>query len=60
MNFRTNGVFLDESAFHINLKRSMAWSKKKKKIACCGHSAQNPSTNNNDFMCDLCFRFNKV
>ena len=24
----TNCVFLDESAFHINLKRSMAWSKK--------------------------------
>ncbi|ORE01679.1 hypothetical protein BCV72DRAFT_320557 [Rhizopus microsporus var. microsporus] len=28
MDFRTNCVFLDESAFHINLKRSMAWSKK--------------------------------
>lgn len=24
----TNCVFLDESAFHINLKRGMAWSKK--------------------------------
>ena len=29
IDFRTNCVFLDESAFHINLKRSMAWSKKK-------------------------------
>ncbi|CEG75082.1 hypothetical protein RMATCC62417_10188 [Rhizopus microsporus] len=29
MNFRTNCVFLDESTFHINLKRSMAWSKKR-------------------------------
>ncbi|GAB2960790.1 hypothetical protein GCM10027028_66410 [Streptomyces sundarbansensis] len=28
IDFRTNCVFLDESAFHINLKRSMAWSKK--------------------------------
>ena len=28
MGFRTNCVFLDELAFHINLKRSMAWSKK--------------------------------
>ncbi|ORE11845.1 hypothetical protein BCV72DRAFT_317998 [Rhizopus microsporus var. microsporus] len=28
MDFRTNCVFLDKSAFHINLKRSMAWSKK--------------------------------
>jgi transposase len=28
MNFTRNCVFLDESAFHINLKRSMAWSKK--------------------------------
>ncbi|KAG1147090.1 hypothetical protein G6F37_009566 [Rhizopus arrhizus] len=28
MDFTTNCVFLDESAFHINLKRSMAWSKK--------------------------------
>ncbi|KAG1163202.1 hypothetical protein G6F37_001443 [Rhizopus arrhizus] len=28
MNFTTNCVFLDESAFHINLKRSIAWSKK--------------------------------
>ncbi|ORE05716.1 hypothetical protein BCV72DRAFT_330256 [Rhizopus microsporus var. microsporus] len=28
MDFRTNRVFLDKSAFHINLKRSMAWSKK--------------------------------
>ncbi|CEG78177.1 hypothetical protein RMATCC62417_12822 [Rhizopus microsporus] len=28
MDFRTNCAFLDESAFHINLKRSMAWSKK--------------------------------
>jgi hypothetical protein len=28
MDFRTNCVFLNESAFHINLKRSMAWSKK--------------------------------
>ncbi|KAL1932982.1 hypothetical protein VTP01DRAFT_8660 [Rhizomucor pusillus] len=27
MNFLTNCVFLDESAFHINMKRSMAWSK---------------------------------
>jgi hypothetical protein len=27
MNFMTNCVFLDESAFHINLKHSMAWSK---------------------------------
>ncbi|ORE07710.1 hypothetical protein BCV72DRAFT_325665 [Rhizopus microsporus var. microsporus] len=25
MDFRTNCVFLDESASHINLKRSMAW-----------------------------------
>ena len=24
----TNCAFLDESAFHINLKRDMAWSKK--------------------------------
>ncbi|KAG0817207.1 hypothetical protein G6F18_008281 [Rhizopus arrhizus] len=28
MDFMRNCVFLDESAFHINLKRSMAWSKK--------------------------------
>ncbi|KAG1035679.1 hypothetical protein G6F43_013190 [Rhizopus delemar] len=28
MDFTTNCVFLDESAFHINLKRGMAWSKK--------------------------------
>ena len=28
MDFTRNCVFLDESAFHINLKRSMAWSKK--------------------------------
>jgi transposase len=28
MDFRANCVFLDESAFHINLKRSMVWSKK--------------------------------
>ncbi|ORE11572.1 hypothetical protein BCV72DRAFT_324531 [Rhizopus microsporus var. microsporus] len=28
MGFRTNCVFLNESAFHINLKRSMVWSKK--------------------------------
>ncbi|CEG81748.1 hypothetical protein RMATCC62417_15909 [Rhizopus microsporus] len=28
MDFRTNCVFLDESAFHINLKCSMVWSKK--------------------------------
>ncbi|CEG81694.1 hypothetical protein RMATCC62417_15859 [Rhizopus microsporus] len=28
MNFMRNCVFLDESAFHINLKRNMAWSKK--------------------------------
>jgi hypothetical protein len=28
MDFMSNCVFLDESAFHINLKRSMAWSKK--------------------------------
>ncbi|KAG1314898.1 hypothetical protein G6F64_001108 [Rhizopus arrhizus] len=27
-DFTRNYVFLDESAFHINLKRSMAWSKK--------------------------------
>ncbi|ORE05786.1 hypothetical protein BCV72DRAFT_330182 [Rhizopus microsporus var. microsporus] len=29
MDFRTNRVLLDESVFHINLKRSMTWSKKK-------------------------------
>ncbi|KAL1936649.1 hypothetical protein VTP01DRAFT_783 [Rhizomucor pusillus] len=28
IDFRKNCVFLDESAFHINMKRSMAWSKK--------------------------------
>ncbi|KAG1140234.1 hypothetical protein G6F37_007192 [Rhizopus arrhizus] len=28
MDFMSNCVFLDESAFHINLKHSMAWSKK--------------------------------
>ncbi|KAG1137521.1 hypothetical protein G6F37_011194 [Rhizopus arrhizus] len=28
MDFTTNCIFLDESAFHINLKCSMAWSKK--------------------------------
>ncbi|KAL1927158.1 hypothetical protein VTP01DRAFT_5121 [Rhizomucor pusillus] len=28
MDFRKNCVFLDEFAFHINMKRSMAWSKK--------------------------------
>ncbi|KAG0947461.1 hypothetical protein G6F57_002319 [Rhizopus arrhizus] len=28
MDFRKNCVFLDESAFHINMKRTMAWSKK--------------------------------
>jgi hypothetical protein len=28
MDFMTNCVFLDESAFHINMKRSMAWSRK--------------------------------
>lgn len=27
-DFRKNCVFLDESAFHINMKRSVAWSKK--------------------------------
>ncbi|GAB5590838.1 hypothetical protein Unana1_05738 [Umbelopsis nana] len=28
MGFTRNCVFLDESAYHINMKRSMAWSKK--------------------------------
>lgn len=28
MNFLTNCVFLDESAFDVNMKRSRAWSKK--------------------------------
>ncbi|KAG1178471.1 hypothetical protein G6F70_001358 [Rhizopus microsporus] len=28
MDFRANCIFLNESAFHINLKRSMTWSKK--------------------------------
>ncbi|KAG1137624.1 hypothetical protein G6F37_011072 [Rhizopus arrhizus] len=28
IDFTRNCVFLDESAFHINLKRSMAWSRK--------------------------------
>ena len=28
LDFENNCVFLDESAFHINLKRTMAWSKK--------------------------------
>jgi hypothetical protein len=28
MDFRKNCVFLDGSTFHINMKRSMAWSKK--------------------------------
>lgn len=27
-DFQANCVFIDESAFHINLKRTMAWSKK--------------------------------
>ncbi|KAG1451367.1 hypothetical protein G6F46_008779 [Rhizopus delemar] len=29
MDFITNRVFLDDSVFHINLKRCMAWSKKR-------------------------------
>ncbi|EPB93005.1 hypothetical protein HMPREF1544_00079 [Mucor circinelloides 1006PhL] len=29
MDFRKYCVFLDESAFHIDMKRFMAWSKKK-------------------------------
>ncbi|CAO3694473.1 unnamed protein product [Rhizopus stolonifer] len=29
MDFNSNCVFIDESAFHINLKRTMAWSKKR-------------------------------
>ncbi|KAG1459902.1 hypothetical protein G6F46_003981 [Rhizopus delemar] len=33
MNFLTNCVFLDESAFDINMKRSRAWSKKVMDIA---------------------------
>ncbi|CEG79972.1 hypothetical protein RMATCC62417_14374 [Rhizopus microsporus] len=28
MDFTTNCVFLDESAFHISMKRSMAWPQK--------------------------------
>jgi hypothetical protein len=28
MNFLTNCVFLDKSAFYVNMKRSRAWSKK--------------------------------
>ncbi|CEG72407.1 hypothetical protein RMATCC62417_07969 [Rhizopus microsporus] len=28
MNFLTNYVFLDESAFDVNMKRSRAWSRK--------------------------------
>ncbi|CEP08150.1 hypothetical protein [Parasitella parasitica] len=28
LDFTTNCVFLDDTAFHINLKRGMAWSKK--------------------------------
>ena len=28
LGFESNCVFLDESAFRINLKRTMAWSKK--------------------------------
>lgn len=28
MDFMSNCVFIDEAAFHINMKRSMAWSKK--------------------------------
>ncbi|KAL1935749.1 hypothetical protein VTP01DRAFT_4889 [Rhizomucor pusillus] len=28
MDFMTNCVFFDESAFHVNVKHSMAWSKK--------------------------------
>jgi transposase len=28
MDYNSNCVFIDESAFHINLKRTMAWSKK--------------------------------
>jgi hypothetical protein len=28
MNYATNCVFIDEAAFHINLKRGFSWSKK--------------------------------
>ncbi|KAG1488698.1 hypothetical protein G6F46_012114 [Rhizopus delemar] len=28
LDFESNCVFIDEAAFHINMKRSMAWSKK--------------------------------
>jgi hypothetical protein len=28
IDFTSNCVFIDESAFHINLKRNFAWSKK--------------------------------
>lgn len=29
LNYNTNCIFIDESAFHINLKRNFAWSKKR-------------------------------
>ena len=28
LDFTANCVFLDESAFHVNLKQAMAWSRK--------------------------------
>ncbi|KAG1053214.1 hypothetical protein G6F43_004700 [Rhizopus delemar] len=33
MDFTKNYIFLDESAFRVNMKRSMVWSKKGSSVA---------------------------
>ncbi|KAI8988606.1 hypothetical protein BDF20DRAFT_342833 [Mycotypha africana] len=54
-NFLTNCVFLDESAFDINMKRSRAWSQKR--YACHCYSAYYESKHNIGTGCYLSCRF---
>ncbi|KAG0163018.1 hypothetical protein DFQ30_000860 [Apophysomyces sp. BC1015] len=62
MDFTRNCILLDESAFHISMKRSMAWSKKdspvvvKEGLTCGGQSAQDTSTDNHHLECNFCCR----
>jgi len=34
LDFKSNCVFIDETAFHINMKRSMVWSNKRRTCRC--------------------------
>ncbi|CEI91047.1 hypothetical protein G6F70_008803 [Rhizopus microsporus] len=58
MGFTTNCVFLDESAFHISMKRSTTWPQKGS--FCHSYGAKNLDIDNYHLARNISYKFNQM